>query len=248
MGHERIGMLPKTRRWRAIIAEVAANDAESTFQITNHTLDALGRRYNDLASDQNVEQAFAFLVDLARSAHQPNTDALNRKTPLALVSNLAETLKGLEGSLETRELVQRAAADALALWYRENHTRQSDLFESESHANPWQGLGTGTGFCELSRLYFARLTERYLNYFLDREASAVLPNLSARTEFQRKLHEHVADVSRLSFESAKITQSYAAGWFNKHAIAAPPTTAQKRKFLSYAFHKLRQEFRREGNQ
>lgn len=251
MGHERIGLLPKTKRWRAIVMEVSAADQSpsTASEIAAHTLDALGSRYRDLAKDESVQEAFGYLVDIARSAspNQPDV-SLSEKTPLSLVASLAEKLNTTSGSLETRELVRRAAADALAAWHRENSSTQKNLFEDDFPRNAWQGLGSGAGFCELSRLYFSRLTERYLNYFLDREASSVLPNLSARENFQRRLREHVAEISRLSFESAKITQSFAAGWFNKHAQAAAPTIAQKRKFLAYAFDKLREEFRRERKQ
>lgn len=146
--------------------------------------------------------------------------------------------------METRELALRAATDAIGTWHREN-TAQTELF-GDSASTAWQGLGNGAGFCELSRLYFAKLTERYLNYFLEREASAVLPNLSARERFKHRLGEHVAEVSRHSFESAKITQSYAAGWFNKHARDVEPREAEISAFLSYAFFKLREDFRREG--
>ena len=56
MGHERIGLLPKTKRWRAIVAEIAAVDAPPSDmpEIARHTLSALGSRYVDLASDVAV--------------------------------------------------------------------------------------------------------------------------------------------------------------------------------------------------
>ena len=70
MGHERVGVLPKTKRWRAIVAEIAAADAPSSDvpEIARHTLDALGSRYAGLAAEASVGKAFEFLVDMARSA------------------------------------------------------------------------------------------------------------------------------------------------------------------------------------
>lgn len=251
MGHERIGVLPKTKRWRAIVAEIAAVDAapNDVPEIARHTLSALGSRYVDLASDAAVETAFGFLVDLARSAaeKQAATD-IATKSPLRMVADLGQRLDATEGSMETAEIVRHAAADAIATWGRENATTQSELFVDSAPGNPWTGLGTGAGFCELSRLFFSRLTERYLSYFLDREASAALPNLQARELFRHQLQAHVGDVSKHSFETAKITQSFAAGWFNKNAATTQPTGAQIRRFLSYAFAKLREDLRREDRQ
>ena len=145
-------------------------------------------------------------------------------------------------------LAQRAAADAIVTWRRENYAEQPDLFLDSAPRSRWNGLGSGAGFCEMSRLYFAKLTERYLNYFLEREASAVIADLGARERFKNRLSAHVSEVSRHSFESAKITQSYAAGWFNKNALGTSPSNTQTKKFLAYAFEKLREEFRREGKQ
>lgn len=252
MGHERLGMLPKTRRWRVIVSEVAAYESESiaASNIAEQTLTALESRYCGLANDPSVRTAFSFLVEIAQSAASvETTTSIANKSPLELVSELARRTRATtNGSLETRELVQRAAADAIVTWHRDNSADQSDLFSDSAPRSRWNGLGSGAGFCEISRLYFAKLTERYLNYFLEREASSVIADLGARERFKNRLSDHVSEVSRHSFESAKITQSYAAGWFNKHALVASPTDAQTKKFLAYAFEKLREEFRREGKQ
>lgn len=60
------------------------------------------------------------------------------------------------------------------------------------------------------------------------------------------MSRHVDDVSRHAFETAKIMQSFAAGWFNKHAKEGLPTNASMRGFLRLALGKLREELRREG--
>jgi len=251
MGHERLGVLPKTKRWRAIVAEIAAADAPPSDvpDITKHTLKALGSRYVDLASDSGVEAAFSFLVDMARAAAGKRSPVdIADRSPLSITTDLTKRLGATEGSLETSEIVRRAAADAIATWSRDNATTQSELFADSESRNPWRALGTGAGFCELSRLFFARLTERYLNYFLDREASAALPDFQAREQFRQQLQKHLGDVSKHSFETAKITQSFAAGWFNKIAAKHQPSAAQLRHFLSYAFEKLREDLRREDRQ
>jgi hypothetical protein len=250
MGHERLGILPKTQKWRVIVSEVASVETGgvNVSAIADQTLAAIGSKYSDLGSDESVRAAFSFLVDIARSASSPETaPAISDKTPLALVLELSKRIHMTGDSLEARELVIRAAADALSTWHRDNSTGQSSLFGDTAQQSGWNGLGNGAGFCEISRLYFSKLTERYLNYFLEREASAVISDLGARERFKSRLSEHVSDVSRHSFESAKITQSFAAGWFNKHAIAKTPSEAQVKKFLAYAFQKMREEFRREGD-
>src|SRR6266853_3443392 len=131
MGHERLGLLPKTKRWRAIVAEIASADAPPSDipDIAKHTLGALGFRYAELASDKSVETAFAFLVELARSAAgKPASVDIAGKSQLGIVADLARRIEVTAESLETSEIVRRAAADAVSSWSRENATKQSELF------------------------------------------------------------------------------------------------------------------------
>lgn len=62
------------------------------------------------------------------------------------------------------------------------------------------------------------------------------------------LSSHIDDVSRHAFETAKITQSFAAVWFNKHLKTGLPDDEAKAAFLSLAFGKIRDELRREGSE
>jgi len=133
-----MGMLPKTKRWRAIVSEVASTDfsPRATAEVTAHTLDALGSRYRDLAQDQSVQEAFSYLVEIAKLANTPQANnSLSNHTPLSLVITLTERLSANSGSLETRELVQRATADALAAWYRQHSSTQADIVGGDVHSN-----------------------------------------------------------------------------------------------------------------
>jgi len=70
--------------------------------------------------------------------------------------------------------------------------------------------------------------------------------LFERDEFEKQLAAHVDDVSQHAFETAKITQSFAAGWFNKHAKSGVPTDREITTFLTLAFGKMRAELQREA--
>lgn len=100
----------------------------------------------------------------------------------------------------------------------------------------------------MARLFFAKFTERYLNYFVEREASAACRTVEQRDLLQAQLREHVDVVSRHAFETAKIAQSFAAGWYNRHAKTAAPTNDEISGFLAIAFGKLREDLRREKSE
>jgi hypothetical protein len=258
MGHERVGLLPKTQKWRDIVADMASIGAAGVdvASIVRHTTDNIRDRLTDMERDQGLLAAFRFLIALTVASRAPSpTTALQRlgiivpsdPSPLALARALQRCMPVDLPSLECAGIAQNAAMDAIAAWSARADGPDENLFGVDPLPfDVWRQASDGAGFCELSRTFFGKFTERYLNYFLEREASAVLPSLEHREQFARELSRHVEDVSRHAFETAKITQSFAAGWFNAHAREGVPSDASIRAFLRLALGKLREELRREG--
>lgn len=258
MGHERIGHLPKTHRWRELVQQVAGlytSDVDVP-TIASETIQNVRSRLRAIQDDDGVRAAFQFLVILSVASRSEDPEhALtavgvhipHSLTPLGLGKSLDEWLSSREGSNEYRQIAQGAAVDAIVGWHDQNKTTQAKLFEPIN--NPyeiWRRAATGAGFCELSRLFFAKFTERYLNYFLEREASAALPSIEKRERFRSQIEEHVEKISQHAFETSKITQSFSAGWFNKNALEGMPNESSIANFLYVAFGKLRDELQRGG--
>ncbi len=257
MGHERVGFLPKTKKWTDLVkqmGEVYSSDV-SIASVATQVLKNVQKQYETLFRDDSVKTIFAFLVAFSRACRFSNPrDELkasgipisDQPTLLAIIKALQDHVPVLESTSEYGQLAVAAAGDAVGQWYTQNATAQLPLFKaSEGFLESLNKLGNGSGFCELSRLYFGRLTERYLNYFLDRAASATFQDIQQRERFQQDIHSHVDDISKHAFETAKITQSFAAGWFNAHARDQIPNEREIEGFLSLAFGKLRDELRRE---
>ena len=124
---------------------------------------------------------------------------------------------------------------------------QGNLFADPDDAREiWRRADNGAGFCEVSRLFFSKFTERYLNFFLEREASASTASVSDRDRLATQLREHVDDVSNFAFETSRITQSFAAGCSTTMLATDIPPKEESRGFLSVAFGKMREELRRES--
>lgn len=258
MGHERFGNLPKSERWRSIVQQIAtsAEAGAAVSEIAAQTLQNVRHRFRLLQHDESTKAAFRFLVSLAistRSDGGPQAigtllgDTSTPPTPLRLARALRAFTEHAGGAPEYQAIAHGAAVDALATWYDRHRPRTESLFESFRASDAvWAEAGTRAGFCEISRLFFAKCTERYLRYFLEREATSVLPGTAARERFGDELAGHVDRVSQHAFETAKITQSFAAGWFNKHAATGVPPERDIEGFLSHAFGKLRDELAREG--
>jgi hypothetical protein len=86
-----------------------------------------------------------------------------------------------------------------------------------------------------------------LKYFLEREASASMTSITDRNRFGTQIRSHIENISNHAFETSKITQSFAAGWFNKNVKDSIPSDEKIKGFLIYAFEKMRDELLREEN-
>lgn len=250
MGHERLGVLPKSKVWRDIVSEIGDYDGsgEHIAKIASATIEPLRERLRFIHGDQSMIAAFQFLVALSVSVRESeprnalsyiNIDLPKTPTPLSLGMALHKWVKQNDGRAEYAQLTSSAATDAIVAWQERYKDDQQSLFDLPTHPyEVWRKAGDGSGFSDLARFFFAKFTERYLNYFLEREASAELRNVADREKFDQQvaLHAH---------ETAKITQSFAAGWFNKNAVQEMPTEKQIRGFLSHALGKIREELSRE---
>ncbi|MDB9822661.1 hypothetical protein OAC89_03080 [Deltaproteobacteria bacterium] len=258
MGHERIGTLPRTKRWRAIVDAITTLSSFSSTevaQLADSTLHNVSGRFLSIYKDKGVQAAFGYLIALATShlpcssgLTSPETSLHENPSPARIVKNLRDWVKCHTKSHEYAEIACRAAADTIAGWTR-THSKQHLLFDDSSTAHSiWTQSSNGAGFCEVSRSFFSHFTGRYLKYFLEREASAQLFSIKTREDFTRNLHQHIDQISQHAFETSKITQSFAAGWYNNHARTSRPSDTELEGFLAIAFGKVHEELDREAGE
>ena len=256
MGHERVGALPPTKRWRDVvggIADAAAVDGDVR-GLANATLENVRSRLLAIHSDTGFVASFQFLLGLALSASanidrsslgELAVDLETNPSPLRLANALGQYVADNRQSTEYAEIARKAATDAISAW-TEQQTRQLSLTgEHEQASEVWRRASDGRGFCEVARLFFGSFVARYLNYFIGREASSHLSNTEDRERLSCRLGDHADAVSHHAFETARITQSFAAGWFNRNAREGMPSAGEISGFLSHQVGKLREELHRE---
>lgn len=254
MGHERVGILPRRKPWLDIVSGIRvalSGGSSATASLASDTLQQVRSRYQRLPQDNGVQAAFGFLVALSSPDLEGyggfsgvSIDLSKNPSPIRLTTELVKWVEAHKGSPEYAELACRAAADTIAERTRQN-SRQQHLFDDGAHAQNIWGNVDGREFCSIARTFFSRLTERYLCYFIERSASAEAQSIEARQRFGQTLSAHMDDISKHAFETSKITQSFAAGWFNKYATESRPTDKQLAGFLALAFGKLQEELSRE---
>lgn len=258
MGHRQPSYLPPSKRWRDVVRELGSftGDEHEVAQIVSATTEGLREAFDKLARDPTLNAAYRFLTALSVAAKARDPHAVlaemgisvpERPTPLSLAKALRDWMPPPK-SPEHAALVERAAIATIGEWTRQaSDPLQGKLFAgTESPFDPWAKASDAAGFCRVSRIFFGFLTERYLSYFLDREASSAMGDIGRRKEFAEAIERHVDRIAEYSFEAARITQSFAAGWFNNNALDEVPSSTAVRGFLWKSLGKMREELRREA--
>ena len=254
MGHERSGKLPSSQQWGRVVTQLAEFSEEGKVSnVASATISNVRNRFLQIHRDDGVKAAFGFLIALSRSSvsdqsERPFVDLSSNPSPLRISQSLSECVKAHAKSFEYSDIALKAATDAVGKWTLQQQQQQTIFPEYSDASEVWKKAGDGRGFCELAQMFFAKFTERYLNYFLEREASAVLPSLQERNDFSDLLEKHIDAVSDHAFETARIAQSFAAGWYNNHAREEMPSNAKIEGFLALAFGKIREELMQENVQ
>jgi hypothetical protein len=106
--------------------------------------------------------------------------------------------------------------------------------EPENTRRELASLGTPANFSVLARRYFARLTEKYLTYFLSRELSNAAGGVQKNQEFRKALALHCHQASR-------IVEQFASEWFSKANYQGDITPRKAAGFVGHALEKLRAE-------
>lgn len=257
MGHERVGYLPKSERWKGIVKKISyfSSEKDDISDIATETTRNVRSKYKNIKEDSGVISAFKFLVLLAHASKKENPSEFLKSNGVSLSKefNIFELTKSVQDyvtknqdSKEYSTFAVQSMIDTISEWSQKNELQQTLIFDSNKDSFLiWQKASDGSGFCELSRIFFANFTERYLKYFLEREASSRIQSLSDREQFSKKLEAHIQDISKHAFETAKIAQPFAAGWYNLHAKDKIPDDDKLRDFLAFAFKKLNSELLRE---
>lgn len=254
MGHLRLGELPKTKEWKHVVALLRAGG--NVAELAGATALAADKALDGARGDPGLGYAVWLLTQLplaARSGYfaerleELGFSAGAGQSLLALTSEFAQAVDrnvaGLARRTDLGDMARQAAAETLMAAIGPNLPNLfSDVGDVRAELSK---LATKVQFGNLARDFFARLTNRTLEYYLSRELpnhvgpGRTFANLDEQTAFRAALSRHCD-------ETSLIVEEFAGGWFSKSNFKGTlsPTSAQG--FADYSLKKLRNELRARG--
>lgn len=250
MGHIRLGQLPDTKPWRAVVAHIAGG--ESAAVVAASTSTAAVRGLERGRTDRGVARVIFLLARSALAARQ--TDFAVALEGIGITVPPEPSLFDLTAGLTT----------ALQNWHCANPGARTDLGEmatlaatetlADTVGDRTVGLfptgeevqtavyefSTLNGFARLGHEYYARFIRRFLLYHLGRELSQHVGGCGRFADHVAHA-EFVADLSTHCREAAVIVRRYAGKWYDKKRFETGITEAQARYFSSRCLEKVRDE-------
>ena len=220
-----------------------------TADVAAATLDASRRGLDDAADDPALVHSFWLLTQLPLCARKANfveelakigVSVASEPTLMELVGGVSDAVDAhiyrAGGRTDLGEMAQMGAAESLTSVLGQ---RTASLFgtTAEDVRRELARLGTPANFSGVARDFFARLTERYLTYFLSRELSHKLGTVRANRQFREALSRHCK-------EASKIVETFAAEWFSKANYQGGITPRKAAGFVSHAMTKLAAELQK----
>lgn len=254
MGHTHLVRLPATRKWRDVVGLLDRGAPPE--EVLSASASAVERDLANAAQDPVFVEAVRLLCQIPQAALADNFAASMRhegldagSDPTLLDIALAASLRldGVRGQARSgndfSELSARALVSTLsdafgsALPGLLEPSTLSLKIEVRKFASP-------EGFERLSRMFFGKLLEGTLRYWLDRTMPAPtgeerrFRTMSDRANFDAAISQYVA-------ESTRIIKEFSRGWYAKNSASEGSVpTANAAAFGYVAFKKIGAELRR----
>jgi len=256
MGHNRIGRLPRTLRWRQVVSllDEPSLDASAVARASSLAAEVRLRR---LANDPTLVHCFWILTRLATAARQPDfanalaeigIEARPDEPILGFVARVAEQVRNEVAAHPESGHFATLASLALRRALTETIGQHGRSLFGSSVDDLQAALRHYAGdvrFGRMARLFFGDFFAATLGSFVERELSnrtGESPGLQTLRESQ----EFAQALDRYARESALIMEEFAGGWYGKNNWESKGQINHEDTagFVGYALRKLRTELTR----
>lgn len=224
MGHNTLGVLPRSRHWQDVVRLLDAGAADS--EVVAASARAAEKDLLGAADDPVFVEAVRLLLNIPLAARSDDFgQALrniglpvnNRPELLDLVAAVAERLDDVRRETRTRsdfgEIAARALTSTLTIAIGDALPGLFGATPADVQAVA-RKLSWAKGISGFSREFFGTLVSGTLSYWLDRTLALQVgegrrfPTTSARNAFDRELDHY-------SSEATRIIKEFSSGWYGK---------------------------------
>jgi len=254
MGHQRLGRLPRTRGWSAVVGLIAGGRDAAT--IAAQVAKAAETTLLSAASDPTLRDAYFLLIQIPTAARATHfAEALHQVgVETGSAPDLADVAAALSASLDRvgrtydrisdfGEMASKSAVEGLlAIAARDGVGLLGGAHAADEARAVLSRLATPRMFGILARETMSRLLRACLGYYLSRE----LPNhvgFNLRFPSAREHHAFNQALGLHCREATRIMEQYAAEWYSKTNFEEGFTPANVGRFASVAFKKVVKELR-----
>lgn len=253
MGHVRLGLLPRSRAWKEVVGLIVAGADVS--QIATATINAAEKAFSFVLNDEGYTEAVWLMTQLAIAAKQQNYREQLASSGVSIPANatVADIATALSDALDRKlassrqsdlaEIAQRSLISAVV-----GHLspKLPSLFPADANdvRAALASLSRQKEFGELSRNFFARLTNESLSYFLSKTLATHLgegqrfATMNQMAQFEDALQTHCR-------EASVIVEKFSTDWFSKHRFEEGGVISRESAngFASYALKKMKDELK-----
>ena len=255
MGHVRVGKLPKIRGWKQVIALLDSGDSSSS-EVAAATAKAAKDFFAQKNTDPSLVFSYWLLTQITSRAKNDNfiedikqigLDMSQVESGLDFLGSVAsctrsqikvrgETFPLSEfAQLSLREVLTETIGQQCQSLF--GTTQKDVILACQKYSRPNQ-------FAKLSRLYFSKVLNRCIQFFVSKES----PNkIGADRKFKdiSDLSDFNTALEAYCYQSAKIVEDFAGGWYSKRNWQGEISEQDATGFVAVAMEKLRAEIARE---
>jgi hypothetical protein len=259
MGHTRLGLIPKSRRWTDVVDRVLEElpiggpISSDVPAISDKTIAAAEGAIQSAVSDPGLRYTFYLLTKVILASRERNW--AKKLQDLGLNISAASGIMDLTCELQSRvddclghsqrrtdigEMAQKAAGETLAALVG---AKTPDFFEqgSEQVRLALKDYATSKGFGSLGQKFFGSFMTKFMNFYLSRITAAHLGikkigQIGDIVEFNDALRVHCE-------QSARIVRDFCGQWVSKTEFEEGITEQNVGRFVAVAVTKLKAELK-----
>jgi len=251
MGHIRLGRLPKTRKWKQVLGLLADGQA-SVKEIAQSTTAASANAFENFNSDPGLPYCYWLLTQITWHAKSDDfyeilealgLDIRDETSALGFISKISShavsEIKDLGETTIFTEIAQLSMREVLTKIIGE-HSRTLFGTTPEDIRLACANLATKKQFGLLSRQFFSNFLNRTLQFFISKEISNHV-GVGKRFEDVEAVEDFDAALDIFCYQSSKIVEDFAGGWYSKRNWEGDISYDDARKFVHVAIEKLKSE-------